>query len=256
MLVHRTLPNATVDPARQAAGRDEAWLAIALAHELSQPLAALALNAEAARELVARLPPPGDADAALGRTIADIAHDALRAADLVHGLRALFLGQPLVAHDVDLNGVIGAAAADTARLTTTCGVQMRLCLTAGLGDVCGHAILLRLALQNLIVNAVQAMSRSTGPRRLVVTSRSTREWLEVEVRDTGDGVPVAVRPHIFTPRVSTKPGNLGVGLSLARDIVHAHEGTLTLEDSSAGGTTFVVRLPRATERAGRVTPDQ
>ncbi|MGN6241614.1 MAG: sensor histidine kinase, partial [Cellulosimicrobium cellulans] len=97
---------------------------------------------------------------------------------------------------------------------------------------------------NLIDNARQAMADS-AERRLTITTRRVEDWLEVEIADTGPGIPDAVRPRIFEPFFTTKPVGQGTGLGLDiswRIVVNKHHGDLTVT-SVPGDTRFVVHLP-------------
>jgi len=99
---------------------------------------------------------------------------------------------------------------------------------------------------NLLRNAIDAMAVVRGRRHLQVTiAGGSGETVEVVVRDTGPGVPPAIAERIFDPFFSTKPSGLGMGLSISRSIVEAHQGRLTLTPGGAGGTTFRVVLPVA-----------
>jgi signal transduction histidine kinase len=98
---------------------------------------------------------------------------------------------------------------------------------------------LRQVFWNLLVNAAQAM-RMGGT--LSVETRRTGEGAEVRVRDTGPGIPPALRPRIFEPFVTTKPGGTGLGLAIVRRIVEDHGGRITVSADGGMGTCFVLSL--------------
>jgi two-component system NtrC family sensor kinase len=109
----------------------------------------------------------------------------------------------------------------------------------------GHQ--LHQVLVNLIANAHQAMRKQTRPRQITLVGRmdAPRQRVRLEVRDTGPGIPPELQPRIFEAFFTTKPPGegTGLGLSLCRNIVDEHGGTLTLESVVDAGTTFTIDLP-------------
>jgi signal transduction histidine kinase len=103
---------------------------------------------------------------------------------------------------------------------------------------------------NLVVNAAHAISdvktRGRQKGRIIVTTRRDGDWAEIRVRDTGTGIPEAVRGRIFTPFFTTKEVGRGTGQGLAiahTVVVKKHGGTLDFETEEGKGTTFIIRLP-------------
>ena len=216
---------------------------VALAHELAQPLAAILLNIDVAREAAHGSPDPRHWQQ-FQVLLEDIAHDAMQAADLLEGLRAVFLGRPLTRHAVDVNLVSRQAGAAMARTMTLCGVTTEMNLAAGLPLVCGHASLLGHVVINLLQNGLQAMDATPVPQRQLALRTAVRDaMVELQVSDTGTGIPDQVNSRLFHDRVTTKPDGLGMGLCLAHQIVAAHAGTLEVRETSSVGTTISVRLP-------------
>jgi signal transduction histidine kinase len=115
------------------------------------------------------------------------------------------------------------------------------CLTAELNQV----------FLNLVVNAAQAIAEKVGDRRdakgtITVRTRRQGDWFEIQIADTGPGIPEHVRPRIFEPFFTTKPVGKGTGqgLALARSIVvDKHGGTISFDTQLGQGTTFTIRLP-------------
>lgn len=118
-------------------------------------------------------------------------------------------------------------------------------------------VLLQQLLLNLIRNAVESLTTSTVQLPKTVRVRSTAQGarLVVDVIDNGAGIDPADIPKLFAPRFSTKPDGTGIGLSLARRIITAHQGTIRLHDHRAGQTTFRFELPLALEDAAADLPD-
>ena len=106
----------------------------------------------------------------------------------------------------------------------------------------GRADLLRTMLKLLIENAVESFAGGTGTLT-VVSAAAPRNWLIVELRDSGCGMSQEVLEHAIEPFFSTKPGHLGLGLTIARGIWRRHRGTLTLESLPAKGTTIRLSVP-------------
>lgn len=101
---------------------------------------------------------------------------------------------------------------------------------------------LRQVLLNLVRNAREAMPKGGT---LTLAARVVDKEIVLEVRDTGSGVPAEAREKIFEPLFSTKQGGTGLGLSLSRQIIEAHHGSLTVADAAGGGSIFTIRLPSA-----------
>ena len=98
-------------------------------------------------------------------------------------------------------------------------------------------------LVNLVMNAMDAMAETPPARRLVtIISEVKAEDVEVSVRDAGTGLPAHINDTLFTPFVTTKSNGLGIGLTIARTIVHAHGGTIDAHNNPEGGATFTVTL--------------
>jgi two-component system sensor kinase FixL len=104
-------------------------------------------------------------------------------------------------------------------------------------------------LLNLVRNAIEAMEE-VDRRELLITTRRLGDKVEIAVADTGQGIPAELADRLFQPFVTTKKSGLGLGLSICREIVKAHEGELTVAPRSSGGAVFRVVLPIAPEERG------
>jgi C4-dicarboxylate-specific signal transduction histidine kinase len=124
-------------------------------------------------------------------------------------------------------------------------IEITARLSPQLPVVQGDRVHLQQVLLNLIMNAMEAVSRQPPERRrlTVSTSLSTDDAVEVTVSDSGPGIEPASLPHLFEPFFTTKQSGIGMGLSIADKIVKAHQGRIWAENHPAGGAIFHVVLP-------------
>ena len=133
------------------------------------------------------------------------------------------------------------------------GVRTDIRLDATVGSASLDRIQIGQVIINLVRNAVEAMEASEQ-RELVVATRAADGAVEITVSDTGPGIASEIAARLFQPFVTTKPTGLGLGLSICREIVEAHEGQLTAAPGAAGGTVFTVRLPITPDGSDRDLP--
>lgn len=215
-------------------------LTASIAHEVKQPLAAIVTDAQACLRWLDRpVPALDEARACAGR----IAGQANRADQVVQRLRDLTRKAEPERVVVDLDTVIGEAVGLMRQEVAGHGVALRLRLAPGLPPVSGDRIQLQQVLINLMVNAVQAMA-STPRRELAIETRegAAGEVL-VLVGDSGIGLAPEELPRLFTPFRTTKPGGMGLGLSICRSIVEAHGGRILAARNAGAGLTLQVTLP-------------
>lgn len=220
-------------------------LAAALAHELNQPLTAVALQAEVARQRVSELAGSSELAAALSE-IADQSH---RASDIVRALRNFVRRTESERQVVDLRELIEetlrlvqmAARAAKVELRWTTALQPLL--------VQVDRVQVEQVLLNLLQNAVEALSAATTDQRHVTmtASETSAREVRVEVRDSGPGIAPELAQRLFDPFCSSKSHGLGLGLAISQSIIEAHGGRLWLasekQDSQSPGTTFAFTLP-------------
>ena len=220
-------------------------LASALAHELSQPLAAILRNAEAA-ELHLAGPSP-DLDE-LREIVADIRKDDRRAGDVIDQMRALIKRRTLQMHPLALSEVVEDVISLVHSDALARHVALDYVMTPGLPLVSGDRVHLSQVLLNLVINGMDAIqSCPPGTKRVVIEARPQEEGrIEVAVTDSGPGVPAEVIDKVFDPFYTTKSGGLGMGLPISRTIIEAHGGRLWAEHARHGtGLTFRFTLAQA-----------
>jgi len=214
----------------------------AMAHELNQPLAAILSNAQAAQRLLERDPPNLEESRAI---MADIVADDLRAGEVIQRLRSLLKRGKIRPERLDISELTGEALALARSELVTHQVSLEIELEPDLPEVLGDRVQLQQVLLNLIVNACEAM-RETPPaeRVLSVHCREGKEReVEITVADRGQGIAPEMADQLFEPFFTTKKEGLGLGLSISRAIVLAHNGNLRAYNGSSGGATFSVVLP-------------
>ncbi|HEX2569280.1 MAG TPA: ATP-binding protein [Polyangia bacterium] len=223
-------------------------LAVSIAHEINQPLAAILLNAQTALRLLGE-PTPGLAE--VRAAVADVIADDRRAAEVIGRLRT-FLKKSEVRHARhDAN----ALATEVVRLVASDAllreVTLALVPAAGPLYVWGSGVQLQQVLLNLITNAFEAVARQAPDteRRVWVRTMRVGERVVLAVEDTGHGIPTEALEKIFEPFYAMREGALGIGLSISRRIVEAHGGHLWAERRPGGGAILSCELPRAEEDA-------
>jgi PAS domain S-box-containing protein len=214
-----------------------------VAHELNQPLTAIANNASAARRFLER----GNIEPELFKELLqDMVADSQRAAEVIRGVRALVRKDKDVVRSVlNLNAVI----ADTLRLVSSDIVLRESVVTTEmdhhLPQVEAAPVQIQQVLLNLIMNALDAVEAlPPSDRRIIVTTRSLNgEAAQVTVRDFGSGLPKDRPEKVFDHFFSTKQTGMGMGLTIVRSIVETHGGKITAENAPDGGAFFSFHLP-------------
>lgn len=152
--------------------------------------------------------------------------------------------KPICPSSQDLTAIIAAVAEDYTEKFAHRGIMLELDIPH---EVSGwmDPILMRDAFRKLIDNAVEAMPQGGG---LVITSFSTGKNLIIEFADTGPGISDELRQRLFEPFATTKHDHAGLGLCIVRDIVQAHQGTVSVMNCPEGGTAFTIQLPQLSEQ--------
>jgi two-component system sensor kinase FixL len=216
-------------------------MAAGLAHEINQPLGAIANYAQGCLHRLRA--DPGALEEVLP-VIGDIAAQALRAGEIIRRLRTLVRKEVPRQDWFDFEEVV----ADAVRLVEPDARDQRVairCRRDGSGlQALGDRIQIEQVILNLLRNGIEAMRDWGGRRELTIeTLWGDGERVELAVCDSGPGLPNMVAERAFEPFFSTKPGGLGMGLSISRSIVEAHHGRLWATTSADGGATFHFTLP-------------
>lgn len=207
-------------------------MAGALAHELNQPLTAIASYLGAARRM-----PAANGDPRLDEVLRKAADQAVRAGQIVSRTREFIRRGASDLQPQDVADLLRESCALAAAGGAVRDVDVRI-EAAGAGAVLADRIQIQQVLLNLMRNGAEAMAAS--PRRQLRLSARDRGdgFVEVCVADTGPGVSDALAARLFQPFVTTKADGMGVGLSLSRNIVEAHGGRMWVEPNGDGGATF------------------
>ena len=217
---------------------DLGQMASALAHEVNQPLAAIANYISGARRLFAA----GNHSGAW-QAMERVGAQADRARQIIERLRDFARKGEAEKRVESLPRTIEEASA-----LALVGVGQEVRLHIRVADEAAEAVIDKVQIQqvllNLMRNAVEAMAGSAR-RELSISTARAGEMVAISVADTGPGLPEQVRARLFQPFVTTKSTGMGVGLSVSRAIVEAHGGELRAEDAEGGGTVFRLTVPPA-----------
>jgi PAS domain S-box-containing protein len=237
----RALQDVRMELARVSRITSLGALTASIAHEINQPLASVIMNAGAGlRWLGAEPPNLEEARQALER----IRRDGARAGDVISHIRALARKTPVKVEQFDINVAIREMIA----LTRGEMADTRVTLSTHLAEVApirGDRVQLQQVILNLILNAVEAMGDNEPRDLLIETRENDGRNILVSVSDSGPGIDPATVDRIFEPFYSTKQGGMGIGLSICRSIIEAHEGKIWAEQNKARGSTFQFTLPVA-----------
>jgi PAS domain S-box-containing protein len=211
-------------------------LTSSIAHEVNQPITAAVTYALAARRWLSAEPPNfREVDDALSL----IVKEGNRAGEVVGRIRALIKKLPARKDAVEINDAILEVIALIRTEAANNSVSVRTQLAEGLPRVQGDRVQLQQVLLNLIINAIEAM-RDVGEkeRELLISSRNEPDGVSVEVRDSGPGFTPAALERVFEAFYTTKPDGLGLGLSICRSIIEAHNGRLWASPNVPRGAIF------------------
>jgi signal transduction histidine kinase len=218
-------------------------LSSSITHELKQPLGSILTNTETA-ELILSSPSPDFAE--LKEILEDIRRDDLRANEVIRRMRSFLKRTPYETKEVDLNDLAREAFEFLSIQASARNVALYLRESPETLRVRGDPIQLQQVIINLVVNSIDAMANIPYGRTVIGrTEKNGGASAEISISDSGRGIPQEKLNHIFDPFFTTKEQGMGMGLSIARTIIQAHQGRIWAENQAEGGAVFRLSLPLA-----------
>jgi len=216
-------------------------LTTSIAHEINQPLGSILTNAESA-QVILKSPNPDIGE--LNEILDDIVRDDRRAGEVIRRMRSLLKKAPFELTNFDFNDLVRETLEFLMSLAIGRKVGLVSVITPDALPIRGDSVQLQQVILNLVVNGIDAMNDTPAEKR-VVSIRSSRvdNFAEVSVSDSGPGIPVGKLQAVFEPFFTSKAEGMGMGLSIARTIVEAHNGTISAHNQVNGGAAFRIRLP-------------
>jgi two-component system sensor kinase FixL len=217
-------------------------MAAAITHELNQPLTAVNSYLSG----IARLLSATDNLPSVTDGLAKAREQNARAGDIVRRLRDLVVKRETNRRIENINQILdqtlGLALVDA----KVRGVRTTVLLAPDLKPVLVDKIQIGQVIINVVRNAIEAME-GAADRSLAISTTVGPDlgWIEVKIADSGPGLSPQIKERLFQPFVTTKAAGMGIGLSICRDIIDTHGGTLVAEPNEPNGTVFVIRLPVA-----------
>ncbi|MBI1220015.1 MAG: PAS domain S-box protein [Rhodobacteraceae bacterium] len=216
-------------------------MASTLAHELNQPLSAIANYAQGCSRLLRDMP-----DATAGRmreAVEEMTRQSLRAGEIIRHLREFVVRGETSNSREDIRKLVEEASAIALMGASDVGVQSVFEFDATIGAVLVDRVQIQQVLTNLMRNAIEAMRSSETRRLRVRTSSDGVDMVAIEVSDTGPGIPAEIASRLFQPFVTTKASGMGIGLSICKRIIESHGGTIEVSTNAEGGAAFRFTLP-------------
>jgi two-component system sensor kinase FixL len=214
-----------------------------IAHELNQPLTAVANYAQACDRLLG-LPDPDIAE--IREALRQITAQAVRAGDIIRKLRTLARNDFVQRELTDVNRLVNELQELILLDARAYGVSCKLDLTPGLPRVEVDRAQVQQVIVNLVRNAIEALApeESAGSAAVCISTRlSPQGDVEIAVSDNGPGLAQAIMTRLFDPFCTTKPNGTGLGLAISRTIIKSHQGSLEHRPNNPRGACFMVRLP-------------
>jgi two-component system, LuxR family, sensor kinase FixL len=216
-------------------------MASSLAHELNQPLAAMANYLQGSKRILEN---SSDERVALARdAVGRAADQALRAGQVIQRLRAFVARGETERRIESIKKLVEEASALALLAAKEQSVQVTMKFDSSVDLVLVDRIQIQQVLLNLFRNAIEAMQDSARRRLLVSTTPAADHMLCISVTDTGPGIAPDVASKLFQPFTTTKRSGMGVGLSISRTIIESHGGHITVVPNPGGGTIFRFTLP-------------
>jgi signal transduction histidine kinase len=221
-------------------------MASGLAHEVNQPLGAIATYAQAAERMLGKSPPMIEAAAEVMR---QISKEALGAGEGIRRIRRNFNREALQKQRCSIGAILSELEPLLKLLGERSGARLFIDVAPGVPDALADSIRIQHVLFTLIENAFEATRDGANEPQVRVTVASDRYSVEVAVTDNGTGIPEDAAAQIFRPFFTTKSNGTGLGLASSRAIVELHEGNIGFK-SSPEGSRFWFSLPAFIESKG------
>jgi C4-dicarboxylate-specific signal transduction histidine kinase len=217
-------------------------LTASIAHEINQPIGAAITYANAALNWLGR-PSPNLEE--VRRALSLIVEAGIRAGDVIDRIRALVKKAPPRKDRVEINETVLQVITLTRNEMVKNAISVEMRLAESLPAVQGDQVQLHQVILNLLINAIEAMiEMNEGPRELLISTQKTEsEGVLVAVRDSGPGLAPDSADQVFESFYTTKPGGLGMGLSICRSIIEGHHGRLWASANTPRGAIFQFTLP-------------
>ncbi|HLJ39577.1 MAG TPA: ATP-binding protein [Steroidobacteraceae bacterium] len=218
-------------------------MAAGVAHELNQPLTAIANYAHACERLLTR---PGTDPNELREALRQISQQTTRAADIIRRLRALARSRQVEHTPIELNALVEELQELMRTDASLHGVELSLDLAPGLPRVAADPGEIQQVVLNFLRNSLEALSAqsSASPKVVAITTVSTgNQAVELAVSDNGPGLSPAMTKRVFDPFFSTKENGTGLGLAISSTIARAHGGTVGYRPNKPAGACFYIVLP-------------
>jgi two-component system sensor kinase FixL len=220
-------------------------MASTLAHELNQPLSAIANYVQGCIRLLSQ--PLEQQKDMLRGALEETAKQALRAGEIIRHLREMTTRGETDKAPEDIKTLVEEAGALALVGSRERNIRSEFIFADNDDPVLVDRVQIQQVLMNLMRNATEAMRESPQRQLVIRTMRLSEDELEVEVSDTGPGIADDIAARLFQPFVTSKAGGMGIGLSISRRIIQSHGGELTYHKNDAGGATFSFTLPIAHE---------
>lgn len=219
-------------------------IASTLAHELNQPLTAIASYGAGITNSLAKL---GVQDELVLGALQRLGQQATHAGRIVARIREFLTRREPRHEHCDLHEVITAAIELLKRDCQRRGVALDVTLAPGVPAVLADAVLIEQVVINLVRNAADALQARESGRRIAVSSRVAGDFVRVDVQDNGPGLAGRRVEQLCAAFYSTKADGMGMGLAICRSIIEAHQGVLDANEAAAGGALFSFSLPLSRE---------
>lgn len=219
-----------------------AEMASGIAHELNQPLGAIATFSQAGERLLNRPEPLVHKALEVFR---QINAEAMGAGEGIRRIRRLFDNQESTRAPCQMGDLIQELRPVFAALAQRNKSDLQIDIAPALPELRIDRLRIQHVLFALVQNALDASSLKSGAPRVKIEARADRYGVETSIADSGPGIPPEIRDQLFRPFFTTKPQGTGLGLASTRAIVEAHQGTIGFENLASGGSRFWFRLPIA-----------